>query len=408
MALTATATLSTFSYIKNNLQMQNLVVISDIPKKDNIKYSVVNFQLETNEIIFKSLINEIEEKGEESTRSIIFCRKMSDVRSLYSLFHRAVGKSYIGYKDRPYAMFHSQTSQVIKDFILASFGDPNGSVRVLIATIAFGMGVDCKGLNNIIHYGPPANMDDYFQETGRAGRDGKQSYGTLILYKRCLNSPKISKEMREYTKVSFCRRKQLLKIFGSVEIKQMFPKHKCCDVCSSTCDCDHCDCKPPYFWNISNESEESQSTVCLSEEGKAALKESLMKLREERLEKVEVEQPYCGVDILSGFPLQAIDDIIKVSNNYICDRILDTKTSLFDKDLYKPVLDIVNEKLAVYNIDTNENNTTESSCSSSSSDETNSEIDLKEKFHACLKSSSSDNEYLQFYILYIFLIFSFF
>ena len=49
-------------------------------------------------------------------------------------------------------MYHAFTSQEMKDFILASFKNPVGSVRILIATIAFGMGVDCKGFYTVIHY----------------------------------------------------------------------------------------------------------------------------------------------------------------------------------------------------------------------------------------------------------------
>ena len=180
--------------------MQSLILLTDIPKKDNIKYSVVDFQTTSTEIMFQNVLDELKEKGEKSTRLIIFCRKIADVRLLYSMFNRVIGEPYVGYKDRPFAMYHAQTSQLIKDFVLESFSNPNGSVRVLIASIAFGMGVDCKGLNNIVHFGPSATMDDYFQETGRAGRDGQQSYATMLLYKKCLNSPNISKEMREYTK----------------------------------------------------------------------------------------------------------------------------------------------------------------------------------------------------------------
>ena len=90
-------------------------------------------------------------------------------------------------------MFHARTHEEIKDFITSSFKAETGSIRFLVATIAFGMGIDCKGLHNIIHFGPPLTLDDYFQESGRAGCDGKFSNAILLLYPKCLVSKNISK-----------------------------------------------------------------------------------------------------------------------------------------------------------------------------------------------------------------------
>ena len=58
---------------------------------------------------------------------------------------------------------------------------PDGHIRVLIATIAFGMGVNCKNVQSIIHFGPSKNIECYVQESGRAGRNGSQST-CIVLY----------------------------------------------------------------------------------------------------------------------------------------------------------------------------------------------------------------------------------
>ena len=128
-------------------------------------------------------------------------------------------------------MYHSQTSQVIKSHITESFADPNGHVRILIATIAFGMGVDCQGLNTVFHFGPPSTVEDYFQETGRAGRNGKQSYAILLNYPGCTRSKSISVDMRLYLgNNTLCRRRLLLKTFGVSSHRA--PK-ECCDICNN-------------------------------------------------------------------------------------------------------------------------------------------------------------------------------
>jgi len=68
------------------------------------------------------------------------------------------------------------------EHILSSFKSMDGNVRVLIATVAFGMGVDCKGLHYVIHFGPPSNLDSYLQESSRAG-----SLSVLTLFPRCFS-----------------------------------------------------------------------------------------------------------------------------------------------------------------------------------------------------------------------------
>lgn len=59
-----------------------------------------------------------------------------------------------------------------KDVILRSFMGPEGIARIVFATIALGMGVNFRDVNDITHYGAPQSIDDYFQESGRCGRSG--------------------------------------------------------------------------------------------------------------------------------------------------------------------------------------------------------------------------------------------
>ena len=69
-------------------------------------------------------------------------------------------------------MMHANTPETVKETVLNSMACYNGNVRVVICTIAFGMGVDTKGVRTIIHFGPSRNLESYVQESGRCSGDG--------------------------------------------------------------------------------------------------------------------------------------------------------------------------------------------------------------------------------------------
>ena len=77
-------------------------------------------------------------------------------------------------------MFTAYTIPAVKERRLESFWPPNGILRIVIATIAFGMGLDCPNVRRIIHWGPSSDIDQYMQETGHAGTDGME--GVAVLY----------------------------------------------------------------------------------------------------------------------------------------------------------------------------------------------------------------------------------
>ena len=73
-------------------------------------------------------------------------------------------------------MFHSSADSLVKDIVLKMFCAPS-CLRVIIATVAFGMGVDCQDVTQVIHLGSP---DSYIQETGRAGRSCSLSLALIM------------------------------------------------------------------------------------------------------------------------------------------------------------------------------------------------------------------------------------
>lgn len=138
-------------------------------------------------------------------------------------------------------MLHSCTPDSNKEAVLNTFQDADSTVRVLVATIPFGMGVDCKGVYRTIHFGPSKNIEACIQETGWAGRDGKQSVAFIIYQGLFLNH--VDKDMKHYVKTSECRQKTLLRNFdGTSTLSSPEPMHMCCDNCAADCKCGASDC----------------------------------------------------------------------------------------------------------------------------------------------------------------------
>ena len=115
---------------------------------------------------------------------------------------------------------------------------PGGKLRLVVATMAFSMGVDCPDIVNVIHYGPPSSVLEYMQETGRAGRTNFPATA-LLLYGKPGKHAK--QDIIEYaTNTMKCRREVLLKNFLFYETYQVtLPKCKC-DICQNSCKCTIC------------------------------------------------------------------------------------------------------------------------------------------------------------------------
>ena len=113
------------------------------------------------------------------------------------------------------------------------------------------MGINCRGVDRVIHFEPSANVECYMQECGRAGRDGRDS--TCILLHNGFLASHCSEDMKEYIKSDKCRRRNILGHFPGlydVEVEGC----KCCDVCAKKCICSGSpgNCQLNMFLEVSN------------------------------------------------------------------------------------------------------------------------------------------------------------
>ena len=222
------------------------------PNKANIKYWVVDTNYSRADIAndFDWLVELLKDKGKDVPRMIIFFRKIDHISDVYEHLETSLGPSaYVDYRqggpnddrNRLFDMYHLKTDEAVKESVAASYQDPNGITRVVLCSTSFSMGLDVKGVNTVIHYGPSSDLDDYIQESGRAGRQrDENAHAVIMRYKRCLSSKNISKEMKTFIQTKTCRRRVLLEPFIE-EFEDLQNAHDCCDICALTCSC-LCDC----------------------------------------------------------------------------------------------------------------------------------------------------------------------
>ena len=202
MALTATATNTTRAAIIKTLDMRKPTVISVHPGKENIMYYVV--EKSSLSVSFAPICDKLTHQRTEMGKVIIFCRTYDEVTAIYFHFKQRLG---IGFTEPPGApdimqfrlvdMYTHCTHQSVKDSILHNF-ERDSPLLVVVATIAFGLGVDCPDVRQIVHWGVPEDMETFIQETGRAGRDGRLSCSLLFYGKRDLNKRRTSDQLIAY------------------------------------------------------------------------------------------------------------------------------------------------------------------------------------------------------------------
>ena len=213
IALTATATTKVRDDIKKNLGIQDAPDFKSSFNRPNLYYEVRPKTKDVDKEIIKFI------KANQGKSGIIYCLSRKKVEELAEILqtNEISAKAYHAGMD---SVMRSQTQD---DFIMEK-------IDVIVATIAFGMGIDKPDVRYVIHYDIPKSLEGYYQETGRAGRDGGE--GLCIAFYNNKDLQKLEKflegkplaeqyigrqllyETTAYAESSVCRRKLLLHYFG--------------------------------------------------------------------------------------------------------------------------------------------------------------------------------------------------
>ena len=127
---------------------------------------------------------------------------------IYNILNFEIGVlMYIGGdrdpRNRMVEMLHSNTPQSVKKHVMDMFPEPDSHLRILVATIAYGMGVNCKNVSRVIHFGPSSAVEAYVQESGRCVQQGQQSYAILLYNGITIRAA--NEAMKLYIKGTSCR-----------------------------------------------------------------------------------------------------------------------------------------------------------------------------------------------------------
>ena len=235
---------------------------------------------------------------------------------------------------------------------------------MIIATVAFGMGINCRDVSQVIHFRSPCSLLNYAQESGRGGRDGRQAVAKLYYSNREFGicSSKFNRKPTKYqseicdllkmksyvSNESECRRLLLLRYFDGEadakrEIESMsIPNHNCCDVCRNVCNCEECvlieamDSVEVDDKQMTDQPLETEKRV-LSGYQRKCIEKQLLQLRASLLNTSSLLSP----DHSTGFTSNVVKQVVKNCETIFTAEDVLQKTDVLDPILAQNILDIV-------------------------------------------------------------------
>lgn len=210
LALTGSATPEARREILEVLRIPRAEVVTTTFNRPNLRFEVQRVKDDRDR--FARIVDLVDQAGEQV---IVY----APTRRLTELITRAL--RFRGLVAAPY---HAGLDSDIRKPVLGAF--LHDKAPVIVATSAFGMGIDKPDVRLVLHWGPPQTLEAYYQEAGRAGRDGRPARCRILWRPDDFRYGEITPEMRSYVERRRCRRRMLLEHFG-----ERLASCSGCDVC---------------------------------------------------------------------------------------------------------------------------------------------------------------------------------
>ena len=241
--LTATATQAKLKVLKSTMCLNHPVEVISNPNRANIKMTVLERPPSTQtKDHLDSLLVPISEALRSDPMNFPLTIVYAHTRVIgycYRYLEKALGdEQYIGAhvpSNRIFGQCHAEYPDDMKKLIVEELCQEFGKLRLVFASPVLGMGLNAKYVREVIHYQAPKTLENYFQEIGRAGRDGEEAHATIFYNSsdvkqstkkkhRCVDAA-----MKQFCLLDSCRREFVITYFGH-KLQEKNPSF-CCDQC---------------------------------------------------------------------------------------------------------------------------------------------------------------------------------
>lgn len=342
--------------------VDDVSIIEENSDRPNILYQAIKAPTSIAET-FSWLVEKLRHEEEHMDKHLIYCRSIKACSAIYHYFmeelQEAAHIGNPGVRNRLLAMFHRSTCERVKKYVMDTFGKHDSKIRMIICTVAFGMGVDTPDVNMVLHWGAPRTFEGFFQQLGRAGRDTSimpQAHSLLYYHMSDISTAATDSLLRQYclNEKKKCRRQILTEYFSpSFQVVSCNQKHTCCDFCYPECDCGLCFPLPGQLQPALNDQElerfgrmaelYSEGTVrSVTGQQEEMVRRQLLKLQEE----MTIEGSLVSSAILTGLDHDVINDIVTALPHIheVNDLLTDY---VYNRNIASRIMDIISASLII-------------------------------------------------------------